>query len=250
MNTKGVLLFAFLFSVLLSSTTVCFSSDSFSYVSLYLNDDQRDEDMVQFDDLFDQKAVQWINDSGKLKGPVVWKRQSLLTVVKEPFPVFCKLHFDAVKSSTFTEDEKAVLIEYFSRGGFIEFVEDDYPYDETDNKDYEFQQKAKSKNPILIFLTKDLPKVGKDFKFKVYKPTAEGTPDFYKIPTYKNKYTPPSEFLLMSNRYVGCVTYVGADQNKTTGRWTPLDRPFKEQVSMYYNIFYGEVSVFINAFLN
>jgi hypothetical protein len=118
--------------------------------------DSRDAEVRGQDDFDSRSLVGSMNVSEKIFGHrLVWSQARIADLLSLATP-FCELRFDAVKPLVLTGQEKSILREYFSRGGFVLFQQDCYPYDQD-----EFWP-VKSW-PVIDFLTRELPAADPDF---------------------------------------------------------------------------------------
>jgi len=167
-----------------------------------------------------------MNDTEKVfRHQLAWNKVAIKNLLASSAP-FCELRFDAVNPLVLTDQEKAILREYFVRGGFILFQEDAYPY---------FQDEFWSVKewPVIDFLTKELPALDPDFTvqkvtdshqlFHQYYNTQ--TAEFTKHELQDNPYTPNRT--LLSYRGHPCAFVYGRYYLIEDGKWVAMPRPFE-----------------------
>lgn len=89
---------------------------------------------------------------------LIWEKLTISELLDHS-PPFCEFDFDAVNPQILTDGEKAIIKEYFCRGGFISIAQDVYPHSR------EEYWPIKSW-PVIDFVTKELHAEDADFSYK------------------------------------------------------------------------------------
>jgi len=210
--------------------------NTFFWISLSWTNDTRDSEMQAFDDRIDQDFVHQINATKALPKPIRWIKMPVSALTNAPSPFAC-IHHDPVKPSDFTPVEKEVLEEYLVKGGFINFIKDEYHPEyysiETTN--------AALVGPVSIgkFFRVELPERNPEFSLQkaseilteYYRhppsPEQEMKPDKRKYPSlFDSGKENASKVLVYHGRLVAC-SYSLTGYMNPEGNPGPLSRPFK-----------------------
>ena len=187
--------------------------------------DSRAPDVRDYD-LFDSRSLVFgMNKSEKVFGRhLVWSKLAVKDLPAH-FTPFCELRFDAVNPLVLTEAEKKILREYFTRGGFILFQEDAYPYSQD-----EFW--SVHSWPVIDFLTKELPASDPDFSaqkvtdahplFHIHYDTQTAALTRHEL--QDNPSTPNRTLLFYRGR--PCAFVYGRYNLMEDGKWVAKPRPF------------------------
>ena len=200
--------------------------DNLSWTVLLPEHDSRDADVRDYDEFDSKSLVRGMNETEEVfHHHLIWSKiaiKDLLSVSTS----FCELRFDAVKPLILTDQEKAILREYFGRGGFILFQQDAYPYSQD-----EFW--SVKEWPVINFLTKELPSISPDFKVEK---VTDGHPLFHqffdtetaeltKHELQDNPYTPNRT--LLTYRGHPCAFVYGRYYWIEDGKWVAMPRPLE-----------------------
>jgi hypothetical protein len=199
---------------------------SYSWTVLIPENDSRAADVRDYDEFDSKSLVMNMNESEKIfRHRLVWNKAALKDLLALA-PPFCELRFDAVNPLILTDREKAILKEFFARGGFVLFQEDAYPY----SQDEFWSVKSW---PVIDFLTRELPAADSDFKvekvtdahplFHQYYNTQTGELTRHELED--NPYTPNRT--LLSYRGHACAFVYGRYNYIEDGKWVAMPRPFR-----------------------
>jgi hypothetical protein len=200
-------------------------ADSFSWTVLIPEHDSRDADVRDYDAFDSKSLVVGMNETEKVfRRQLTWKKCAIKDLLNVSAP-FCELRFDAVKPLILTDQEKAILREYFIRGGFVLFQEDAYPYSQD-----EFW--SVHSWPVIDFLAKELPASSPDFKVEKITDTHQIFHQYYRTQTAEltrhelqdNPYTPNRTFLSYGDH--ACAFVYGRYNWIVDDKWVAMERPF------------------------
>ncbi len=204
---------------------------TYPWTVLIPRNDSRDP-AVRSQDAFDSLSlVSSMNETETIFGhQLVWRMTPISRLLDSMTP-FCELRFDAVNPLVLTADEKAILREYFARGGFVLFQEDAYPYDQ----DTFWSVK---RWPVIDFLTRELP--AGDPGFTITKITDDHplfhqryntrTSDATRHELEGNPYSPNRT--LVCYRGNPCAFVYGRYGVIEDGKWIATPRPFERIFSL------------------
>ncbi len=239
-----------LFSILLSGWLFLSGASAlgqnFSWTVLTPENDSRDADVRAFDEFDSKSLVVGMNETEKVfHHQLRWSKVAIKDLLGVSTP-FCELRFDAVKPLILTDREKAILREYFARGGFILFQEDAYPYSQD-----EFW--SVKEWPVIDFLRKELPASSPDFKvekvtdahplFRQYFETQ--TAAMIKHELSDNPFTPNRTLLTYNGR--PCAFVYGRYNWIEDGKWTAMERPFPFVFSLEEKAYKLTVNIYVYA---
>lgn len=200
--------------------------DALLWVALRPSNDARNPDMRAHDEEWGRRVVKVANTSGEFEQKFKFEALPIRDLLKKPVP-FTVLCWDPVVRMDLTEEEKKIIQEYLSRGGFMLLVENFYAYDQDAYRKADMPR-------MFEFFTKELPK--RDPKF--YAEEARDThPIFRQLFTHKSDPAFAREasqnpnyrggtILLYNGEMVGCVFgYYGYDDGE---QFLPAPRPYTE----------------------
>jgi len=220
--------------------------DNYPWTYLVPENDSRDADMRSFDEMDSKELVSFMNDNENIfDRRLIWSQAPIKNLLKTVTP-FCELRFDAVNPLVLTPLEKAVLREYFARGGFLLIYIDCYPYPQ--------EQFWKVKEwPLIDFLTKELPAASPEFTFTRITDAHPLFHEWYKTETADpvkrelrdNPNTPNR--LLISYHQHPCAFVMGRYSYDDGNEWIPLPRPFEAVGSMDPKAYWMLVNIYVYA---
>jgi hypothetical protein len=234
--------------VAFSFSTHARADDVYSWTVLTPENDSRDDDERDFDEFDSKSLVTGMNEVEEIFGHrLVWDKIAIKDLLAT-CPPFCELRFDAVHPLILTAAEKAILQEYFRRGGFVLFQEDTYPYGQD-----EFW--AVKSWPVIDFIRKELPAADPQFTvdratdahliFHNYYQTR--TADATRHELEGNPYTPNRTLLFF--RGSPCAFVYGRYNliDDYTGKWDPAPRPFEHIFSLEEHGYQLTVNIYFYA---
>jgi hypothetical protein len=219
---------------------------NYPWTYLVPENDSRDADMQSYDEFDSSQLALLMNDSENIFAHhMVWNKMPIKNLLSVLTP-FCELSFDAVHPLMLTPTEKAVLREYFARGGFLLIFIDCYPYPQ------ELFWKVKEW-PLIDFLTKELPASSPDFSFTRITDAHPLFHEWYKTETVDsvkqelldNPNTPNR--LLISYRHHACAFVMGRYGFAGGDPWIPVPRPFEHIRSMEPKSYWLLVNIYVYA---
>jgi len=219
---------------------------AFSWTVLIPEHDSRAADVRDYDEFDSKSLVSGMNETEKVfRHQLVWNKLPIKNLLASSAP-FCELRFDAVNPLVLTDQEKAILREYFVRGGFILFQEDAYPY----SQDEFWSIKSW---PVIDFLTKELPASSPDFHFEKVTDSNVLFHQYYDTQTAEqtkhelqdNPYTPNRT--LLSYRGHPCAFVYGRYNWIEDGKWVAMPRPFAYVFNMEERGYQLTVNIYVYA---
>ena len=220
--------------------------DTLTWTFLTPENDTRAADVRNFDMLFSKRVLARMNSTEEVfHHHLSWQTVPILHPLDASAP-FCELDFDPVNPLILTPQEKTILQEYLTRGGFIFLCEDAYPY----SRDEFWSVK---KWPIIDFLTKELPVSDRDFTFEritqqhgflheYYTPKIDEILAFELIELKGNPTLP--DLTLVSYRGHPCAFVLGNYAFDENG-W--VTRPFPSNIMLAHEVlaFYVNIYVYV-----
>jgi hypothetical protein len=229
-----------------NSVGVCLADAEYIWGVLLPDNDSRPAD-VQEQDRYDSTAlVSSMNDNVDCFRHRLIRRELAIRNLLGSSSCFCELHFDAVHPLLLTDEEKAIIKEFFKRGGFILFIEDCYPYSQD-----EFW--GVRSWPIIDFIKEELPSQDHDFSlshvsdshaiFHTYYTTQTADAIWHEL--NGNPYTPNRT--LLSYRGTACAFVYGRYGWLEDDQWIADQRPFKRIFSMQQKSYELTVNLYVYA---
>jgi hypothetical protein len=213
-------------SAALPATAMDSANADFSWTELVPKNDSRDPEVQEFDDYLSKSMLDAMNENEPVfKHLLYWQKKPLSSLLSLSAP-FCEMEFDAIHPLVLTPKEKAILAEYFKRGGFLLLCEDAYPY----SQDQFWKVKSW---PVIDFITKELPASDPNFS---YERVTESHPVFHQhletnLPDAEKRElegNPSSPYLILLSYKKRPCAFVEAQfaYEDETNRWAALPRPF------------------------
>ena len=130
---------------------------SYSWAILIPENDSRPKEVRDFDEVVTKQLVHDMNNTETVfRHHLTWRQVPVSRLLSASVP-FCEFDFDPVHPLVLTDREKAVLKEYFERGGVILLREGVYSYSPD-------ELSGIKRWPIIDFLTGELPASSPDFR--------------------------------------------------------------------------------------